>query len=149
MADDFHKFMIGGQGWILFTSKNFMEEAQSVNNLNWWDKYEAIARLQGYRFTRFEWVLKFKPENHYLTSDGYPLGTTCWFVVVCACGFRRNYCADTPQEAVENAIAGLLEKLETSLNDWDSQSRTPPDDWELRQWRELFKKVKDIVSNDA
>lgn len=45
----------------------------------------------------------FKPVNKYLTSEGYPLGTTCWYVAITYRGYHENICADTMQDAVIKA----------------------------------------------
>jgi len=49
----------------------------------------------------------FKPRDQYLTREGYPLGTECWYVHVRANGLIKNICGDTPGEALLTALAFL------------------------------------------
>lgn len=49
----------------------------------------------------FEWQGPlFKASRTYLTQEGYPLGTTCWYVTVEVDGLRTTVCAQTMPEAV-------------------------------------------------
>jgi hypothetical protein len=47
--------------------------------------------------------LQFKPETQYLTAEGYPLGTTCWYVIAEVNGARKYCCGDTPGDALRAA----------------------------------------------
>jgi hypothetical protein len=59
-----------------------------------------VSRM-GYDNIGFAWQGPlFKPEHHYLTREGYPLGTTCWFVRIECDGYIKNVCADTPALAI-------------------------------------------------
>lgn len=51
----------------------------------------------------------FKPSDYYLTSDGYPLGTTCWYVVLIKDGRRRMICAPTAPLAICMTVLYILE----------------------------------------
>lgn len=42
---------------------------------------------------------EFKSESEYLTQEGYPLGTTCFFYVVVIDGYRKFCCGDTEIDA--------------------------------------------------
>lgn len=65
--------------------------------------------------------LKFKDVEHYLTAEGYPLGTTCWYVSVEAGGWRDTCCADWPWEALRIA-ADFLEAVGNGQYDkWKEQ----------------------------
>jgi hypothetical protein len=68
-----------------------------------------VSRM-GYDNIGFAWQGPlFKPEHHYLTREGYPLGTTCWFVRIEHDGYIKGVCADTPELAICRAA------LEVSL----------------------------------
>lgn len=47
--------------------------------------------------------LGYKTSTHYLTAEGWPMMTTCWYVCV-ECGFREFVAAETPELAVLRAI---------------------------------------------
>jgi hypothetical protein len=66
-----------------------------------WQVAEKMTVRMGYDNPDFEWRGPlFKPENRYLTAEGYPLGTTCWYVVVEMEGRRLAICADTAPHAI-------------------------------------------------
>jgi hypothetical protein len=66
-----------------------------------WQVVERMTARMGYDDPHFDWVGPlFKPEHRYLTEEGYPLGTTCWFVRVEDRGFIHHVCADTPELAI-------------------------------------------------
>ena len=47
--------------------------------------------------------LEYKDEAHYLTAEGWPLGTRCWYFCI-DCGYRLFTCAETPELATMRAI---------------------------------------------
>jgi len=64
-----------------------------------------------YYFKHFEWDgPRFKPSHHYLTNEGYPLGTTCWYVYLCVNDYCQYLCAKTPQEAICLAALRAVER---------------------------------------
>lgn len=66
-----------------------------------WEIVKAMISRMGYNSPGFDWQGPiFKPEHHYLTREGYPLGTTCWFVRLEADGYIQNICAETPEHAI-------------------------------------------------
>ena len=64
---------------------------------------------RGYGRARFQWPnfrfegFSFKPEDHYLTIQGWPLGTECWFVRY-NFGYTFFVTANTQIFAVSRAI---------------------------------------------
>lgn len=56
-----------------------------------------------------DWIEGYKDENHYLTAEGYPLGTTCWYVRASAGGMIKFHCAATIEEARQLASAWVEE----------------------------------------
>jgi hypothetical protein len=56
----------------------------------------------------FTWELKFKTPDRYLTHEGYPLGTVCWYVYVVAHGLRKFICAERPEEAIMAAAEHVI-----------------------------------------
>lgn len=52
-------------------------------------------------------ALRFKDKDHYLTNDGYPLGTECYYVVAEYDGLSQWCCGDKPQDALRKAIESL------------------------------------------
>ena len=52
--------------------------------------------------------LRFKDEDSYFTTEGYPLGTGCWYVRAECDGFIKYCCGDTPSQALRVA-ADFLE----------------------------------------
>jgi hypothetical protein len=74
-----------------------------------WIVVEGMAARMGYDSPGFSWVGPlFKPEHHYLTEDGYPLGTTCWYVRLEHDGYIKNLCADTAKDAIRLATMEVL-----------------------------------------
>lgn len=55
----------------------------------------------------------FKDEEHYLTLEGYPLGTTCYYYSLEMCGDRYLVCGDTE-------IKALIETMKKITEIWDS-----------------------------
>ena len=53
----------------------------------------------------------YKPETQYLTSEGYPLGTTCWYFEVKISHCRKLICGDTLEAAWEAAVAHVRADL--------------------------------------
>jgi len=52
--------------------------------------------------------LRWKSEDYYLTTEGYPLGTTCWYVRASVDGYgSRTVCGSTPA-AVYRKVAEFL-----------------------------------------
>ena len=49
----------------------------------------------------------FKDAESYLTNEGYPLGTTCFYYIVYAFGMSHYICADTEEDAWNKAIAHI------------------------------------------
>lgn len=111
-----------------------------MSNLTWWDKHEAIARLQGCQFTEFKWYLDFKPEGYYIDSD-WDMNTTCWYVHVEAVGYVRNYCAKDSEEAVNTAIAKTIAEIEEGLSLYNGS-------YKQKEWQELLEKIKNIVETE-
>ncbi|MDF5718194.1 MAG: hypothetical protein PUP93_31090, partial [Rhizonema sp. NSF051] len=81
----------------------------------WWKINEEISEIQGYSYPNFVWRLGFKPENEYLTNEGYPLGTTCWYIYFKAAGEKRFCCKDTPIEAVIFGVDSLILQLDDMI----------------------------------
>jgi hypothetical protein len=66
-----------------------------------WQIVLLMVSRMGYDNIGFNWQGPlFKPEHHYLTQEGYPLGTTCWFVHIEHDGYIKIVCADTPELAI-------------------------------------------------
>lgn len=73
---------------------------------------EHYATQQCYRNSQIEfWGPIFKPENNYMTSDGYPLGTTCWYVRITIDGRFRKAFGKTFREAAIAAHELLVQEL--------------------------------------
>jgi len=78
---------------------------------------EALALSKFYLFQQgwmtigYEWRgPDWKPESHYMTNEGYPLGTVCWYVTVELHGRIIHVCRDTYEEAVWDAHLWLVER---------------------------------------
>lgn len=52
---------------------------------------------------RISTCLDHKGEDNYMTSDGWPLGTECWFCTI-ELGWRIHTCSETPEMAVYRAL---------------------------------------------
>ena len=59
----------------------------------------------------------YKPSHRYLTEEGYPLGTTCWYVLVETQDSQEFVCADTAPLAICLAALEVANALDL----------TPPD----------------------
>lgn len=53
---------------------------------------------------------KFKDTDKYLTNQGYPLGTTCFYYIIEFNGWRKVICGDTIGQAAINVIRWLKKK---------------------------------------
>lgn len=69
-----------------------------------WRVVEALASKMGYGSLGYAWDGPlYKPKDRYLTAEGWPLGTVCWFVEVSSGHERQRFCAGRPEEAVVRA----------------------------------------------
>lgn len=57
---------------------------------DWWE----------YRITT---CLNFKPTDNYMTSEGWPLGTECWYSTI-ELGWRTHTCSETAEMAIYRAL---------------------------------------------
>lgn len=74
-----------------------------------WTVVEKMVGRMGYANPGFGWTGPlYKPENQYLTNEGYPLGTTCWYVMVIKDGERKFICADTAPMAICKAALWVV-----------------------------------------
>lgn len=66
--------------------------------------------FEPFEIKEFKWTGPlFKPEYEYLTNEGYPLGTTCWFVSLDVNGMHFVICGDTAPEAIcKAALIGQI-----------------------------------------
>jgi len=60
----------------------------------------AHADWWHYRITT---CLHFKPEDNYMTTEGWPLGTECWYTTI-ELGWRNHTCSNTPEMAIYRAL---------------------------------------------
>jgi hypothetical protein len=68
-----------------------------------WEVVEKIVtRMNDYPVDGFKWSGPlYKPNTNYLTNEGYPLGTVCWYVIVQSDNIGRHaVCAETAPEAI-------------------------------------------------
>lgn len=70
--------------------------------------------------------LQYKRSSHYLTAEGWPTGTTCWFVRI-ECGMLYIVCAENPTLAVQRAVV-LVHLL---LRQREIEPRLRPDIWDM------------------
>lgn len=98
-------------------SSNWNTFFDPLHNMNdAWQIVENMVSRMGYLNLGFEWRGPlFKPEHHYLTNEGYPLGTTCWYVFLECNGMRYTICAKTAQNAI--CMAALKAAAELKIND--------------------------------
>lgn len=91
-----------------------------------WKIVEVMTALEGYDRMDYFWEGPvFKPENRYLTEEGYPLGTTCWYVYVELNGLRKWFCHDDARIAVLKAGIYVANNLKSDPNDprqWETVS---------------------------
>ena len=114
----------------------------------------AIAELQNHDSPiSFEWTLHFKPKNRYLTSDGYPLGTTCWYIRLKTFKIGCNKVfGNTANEAITNAIKVLREEFDEAIQVYSKEQKDketsgiPLDVHELTQYLSLKKSVEEIIN---
>ena len=78
-----------------------------------WQVVEKMVAKMSYEDPGFRWEGPlFKPEHNYLTAEGYPLGTTCWYVRLENEGERHWVCAESPALAICRAALMAVEKPE-------------------------------------
>ena len=87
-----YRWLARGLQWI----QDFVE-----NDRHWWAKEPGRNPEPSFEF---KWEincsgLEYKSSGHYLTSEGWCLGTTCWFGRV-EMGWRENVGATTPTLAM-------------------------------------------------
>ena len=87
--------------WVTPTGGGRLCPRWSVDVGAAWEVVEAMVGRMGYNNLSFEWYGPcFKPEHHYLTAEGYPLGTTCWYVRI----ETRNYALMIPADTAALAV---------------------------------------------
>ena len=75
----------------------------------------------------------FKPKDRYLTNEGYPIGTTCWYVRIEMHGYTTKCCRDTKLECLIAAIM-FIQRDKDEKREWLA--------WEQKKAHErLFGKV--------
>lgn len=60
----------------------------------------------------FNFTFGFKDASQYLTLEGYPLDTECWYICLNCFGERRYVCGDSVDKTISNAEAILLSMIE-------------------------------------
>lgn len=60
----------------------------------------------------------FKDKESYLTNEGYPLGTTCWYYIVTAFGRIEYACAKTEHEAWDKSIEYIQDRGNRNRMEW-------------------------------
>lgn len=70
--------------------------------------------------------LQYKYSSHYMTSEGWPSGTTCWFVRI-ELGMFYIAAAEAPLTAVQRAVV-LVHLL---LRQREIEPRLRPDIWDM------------------
>jgi hypothetical protein len=109
---EFWVFRPDGRSWGYHPTEPPRAPDFLADPARWWPLVERFSRLQGYERLGYEWEGPcFKPEHRYLTAEGYPLGTVCWYVYTVADGRRQWHCAEEPGEAVVRAALYVAEAL--------------------------------------
>lgn len=68
---------------------------------------------QGYERIEFHFSApQWKAADEYMAEEGYPLGTTCWYVIVEYGGRRELVCRDTFLDAVWDAHLYLVRRTD-------------------------------------
>jgi hypothetical protein len=76
-----------------------------------WLVVEEMASRMGDTHPGYRWSGPlYKPVQTYLTHEGYPLGTVCWYVGLEAAGMIQYIAADTAPEAVCNAALRAIQE---------------------------------------
>ena len=95
--------------WLLTTMATFLEDEWR----RWLRHEESWKSPQNPDFEHDlqSWVISFrgldyKNKSQYLTAEGWPCGTTCWFVTI-EYGWREHATAEEPLLAVQRAIIML------------------------------------------
>ena len=70
----------------------------------------------------------FKGPDKYLTNDGFPLGTTCWWSRVELDGHAVNVCEDTP-ESVHAEIEKIRVGGEVAFEEYCTKREKRVDSW--------------------
>jgi hypothetical protein len=83
----------------------------------------------------------FKPDDNYLTHEGFYLGSVCWYVRCLFDGRREMVCARTPERAMELAIEGFqLFLLARNRADGDSSPSG------MSEWRQRLRAEAEVES---
>ena len=92
-------YMIGVQKADRFSGFSSSDpNAPSWRDVN--DPEYAYTDWWSYRITT---CLNFKPTDNYMTLEGWPLGTECWYTTI-ELGWREHTCSETPEMAIYRAL---------------------------------------------
>lgn len=91
--------------WLLTVMERFYERhaAYSPTKTEPWQKLHSPEFENDWTHSISFRGLDYKPRSNYMTLEGWPTGTTCWFITV-EYGWREQVTAPTPQLAVFRAI---------------------------------------------
>lgn len=85
---------------------------------------DKMATAMGYATPGYSWDgPRFKPETRYLTQEGFPLGTECWYVMIEVDGRREFVCVGGREpESRRRAICVAALK---SVGAWEEPNSLP------------------------
>jgi len=96
------------EGWLIRDHDYREVPHYSTDIAAAWQIVELMTSRMGYQNLGFRWVGPvFKPETDYLDTT-WPLGTTCWYVMVEADGRREYLYADTAPLAICSAALAAI-----------------------------------------
>ena len=78
--------------------------------LNLVQLHDWLCEKKGERYLD-KFHISFKTKDKYLTTEGWPLGTECWYVFVQTAGRRVFICRSTLNEALHIAVIRLTRYL--------------------------------------
>jgi hypothetical protein len=93
-----------------FTEKDW--SASFHFNFDWQKPDHPMYVPSGNAWAIFVRGLEYKRSSNYLTLEGWPTGTVCWFVCVEA-GYRVYCCAEKPETACQRGVIVMQAMVNT------------------------------------
>lgn len=102
------------------------KHSKPVTHAYMFELVEHYTYQQGDDLLMYEWEgPRWKPSNRYMTHEGYPLDTTCWYVTVrLPYSLIKKVCADTWMEAAWKAHEYIIEEINQFKEDDARYART-------------------------
>lgn len=93
----------------------------------------SVNALGGYTYPVSFDGLGYKDSAHYLTGQGYPTGSICWYVRI-ACGFHVYTCSPSPELALMRGV--IVAQAALLWREEPASTRLPLEDYVMLVMRQ-------------